>query len=108
MKKIKELEINGVYLHVIGEHTKRGESVINSYNYYYNKGLFGLNYCYSDYSINKELAYKQCLEIESKLNGFSGCISGYNCMQFSYTFKAKYNNKLVYIYITRDYNYIVM
>lgn len=108
MKKIKELEINGVYLHVIGEHTKRGKSVINNYDYCYNKGLYSLNYCYRNHSTSKELAYRQCLDIESKLNGFEGCISGYNCMQFSYTFKAKYDNKVIYIYITRDYIYIVM
>lgn len=67
-----------------------------------------LNNCYGRPSTYKCRAYEYCKQLQYKLDGYNATILSYNTTQFSFMFECVLDCQVVYIYITKDYDYIIM
>lgn len=104
----KQIIIKNHSFTLINKNTKRGESIIDIYNYYFEKRPYAeLYHVYDNYSIYKERAFDYCIKVYDALEGYNRTITGSNCMTFSFAFLAVYDNKKYLIYITKGDDYAI-
>lgn len=104
LKDIKEIEaIFEEGLTIINPNTREYNNIWSMYNDGCN-----LRDCYGSYSYEKEKVYdkyeSKCYDV---LNGYSFGIQSFNSMQFTLTFRFKYNYREYKMYITKCYNKII-
>ena len=75
-----------------------------AYSNYKRSGNYNLRDCYNNASYSKVRAYMYCEELCNKMGGYGLKIIGYNTCTFSVGFEYMDNeNKLHFVYITKDY-----
>lgn len=93
----------------INNTTKKARSFIHSYNFYKSKNNgSNLYQIYGHWSDKKEKAFKYCLDIKEKLNGFDACFCGHNYDYFTYAFLYIKDNRKYLAYITYANDYEIM
>lgn len=90
----------------INKNTQQAQGIIWSYEHADNSGR--LEEVYQSYSAAKARAYRYCLELKEKLNGFDARITGANTFFFSYAFQYCDEDGVLHLaYITHANDYTV-
>lgn len=70
--------------------TKKQEGMLYSYN---RSSATELWHVYDNYSRAKENAMDYCRNLQYKLNGYDGRVTGANCFHFTYAFRFEHVNE---------------
>ena len=94
------MTMNEVYYNTNNRVAKQHIEAYNNTHHYH------LWDCYTNYSRNKEQAFKRCEELCDSLKGWGLRILSYNTMQFTvgFLFMDTQTGVIRFAYITRDYD----
>lgn len=105
---MKTMTIEGHNFTVVNKGTQKAGGIIKAYEYAAERcDNMELWQVYGSYSHAKANAMRYCKELQHKVGGYNGCITGHNSSFFSYAFTLDYEGKQFIAYITHANDYIV-